>query len=253
MHRFYLPPAQFSASPLTLGGDEFHHLAQVLRTQTGDRLTVFDGRGNEMHCSVVARDQRTVALRPLQRTHTDPLPYSITLAQALPKGSAMDLIVEKATELGARTIQPLFSDRSVVKLSSTEANKKQERWRQISIEACKQCGNNWLPEIAPLKTVADFLRSPVNYDLKLIGSLQPDARPLRQLITESSSHYSPLTPSSTLLLIGPEGDFTPAELAAAKTVGCAPLSLGPLILRSETAAIAALAMLGYELSLTSRK
>lgn len=263
MHRFYLPPEKLAAMPLELGGDEFHHLANVLRAKVGDRITVFDGAGNECLCAVATIQKRSITLSTLQRSNAPPLPYAITLAQALPKGTAMDTIVQKATELGAHAIQPLISDRTVAKLSDAEAKKKRERWRQISIEAAKQCGVNWLPEIMPVRIAAEFLRQPQKFDLKLIGSLQPGAMPLRKILADSlrtegrssptrSTNAPTLSRSdalTALLLIGPEGDFTPSELATAKTAGCLPLSLGPLILRSETAAIAALSVLAYEMNL----
>lgn len=252
MYRFYIPPDQFFANRLILEGNEAHHLLHVLhlaRRKTASGIAVFDGAGNEALCAIETVSRRTVTLRPIQRSRAAPPPYSITLAQALPKSGAMDRIVEKAVELGARGIQPLLSDRSVVRLSAAEGRKKQARWREIAIAACKQCGNNWLPEIAPMLSATDFLRRPLPYSLKLIGSLQPDARPLRQILAELPGFPSSSRPLSALLLIGPEGDFTPAELNAAKNAACVPLSLGPLVLRSETAALAALATLAYELNL----
>jgi 16S rRNA (uracil1498-N3)-methyltransferase len=127
----------------------------------------------------------------------------------------------------------------VVKLD--EDSKKADRWREIALEACKQCGNNWLPEIQSPQKTHDFLSTLPKHDLKLIASLQPDAEPLKKILGESGSL------KSVLILIGPEGDFTPAELGLAKSAGCLPLSLGPLVLRAETAAIYALSILHHEL------
>jgi 16S rRNA (uracil1498-N3)-methyltransferase len=151
----------------------------------------------------------------------------------------MDLIVQKATELGVATIVPLVSDRTLVKLD--EDSKKVERWREIALESCKQCGNNWLPEIQSPQKAHDFLATLPQYDLKLIASLQPGAKPLKKILGDSAK------PSSILILIGPEGDFTPAEISLAKSAGCLPLSLGPLVLRAETAAIYTLSILHHEL------
>jgi 16S rRNA (uracil1498-N3)-methyltransferase len=255
MHRFFRPNLQ---EP-DLTGPEAHHARHVLRLKPGDELTVFDGRGHEARCAIAEISRETVRLKVLTQSSTPALPYRITLAQAIPKKS-MDLIVQKAAELGVAVIVPLLSDRTVVKVH--EDSKRIGRWRDIALDACKQCGNNWLPEIQPPQPIGDFLTSLPVYGLKLVASLQPDAKPLKSILSSTPSlhhsttpllHHSitPLPhhpgPISVLLLIGPEGDFTPAELSLAKSAGCRPLSLGPLVLRAETAAIYALSILHYEL------
>ena len=244
MNRFYVPDLN---QPI-LTGDEARHCTQVLRLQPGDTVTIFDGRGREAHCRIDRCDNgSTVQLAVLQPGSSAPLRTRITLAQAIPKRS-MDLIVQKATELGVSRIVPLISDRTVIQLD--ERSNKIERWRNVSLEACKQCGNNWLPEIpAPVKA-SRFLQDLGPYDLKLIGSLQPDSQPLKTILAAARADGDDSAPArfeSVLVLIGPEGDFTPAELNAAKTAGCHPLSLGPLVLRAETAALYTLSILHHEL------
>jgi 16S rRNA (uracil1498-N3)-methyltransferase len=233
VHRFYLSNFQ---QPL-LDPTQAHHAIRVLRLKVGDTLNVFDGRGHEAQCRVTEFGEDSVRLTILQQSSTPPLPCRITLAQAIPKKN-MDLIVQKATELGVAVIVPLISERTVVQID--DDSKKVPRWRDIALDACKQCGNNWLPEIQAPQKAHDFLSSLVKFDLKLIASLQADSKPLKQLIPGSP-------PCSVLILIGPEGDFTPAELGAAKSAGCLPLSLGPLVLRAETAALYALSILHHEL------
>ncbi len=179
----------------------------------------------------------------LTQTTTPALPFRITLGQAIPKKS-MDLIVQKATELGVASIVPLASERTLVKLD--DDSKKMDRWREIALESCKQCGNNWLPEIQPPQKARAFLEALPKFDLKLIASLQPDAKPLKSILSSTSPLQSSNSPT-LLILIGPEGDFTPAELNLAKSAGCLPLSLGPLVLRAETAAIYTLSILHHEL------
>ena len=224
MHRFFLPNFQ---QP-TLSTEETHHATHVLRVKPGDTVNVFDGRGHEAQARVGEAGKLTI----LQQSTTPPLPCRITLAQAIPKKN-MDLIVQKATELGVAGVVPLISERTLKRPTGTP-----DRWREIALEACKQSGNNYLPEIFPPQAARDFLNAPGAFDLKLIASLQPDAKPLKQILANVSS---------VLILIGPEGDFTPAELAAAKSAGCLPLSLGPLVLRAETAALYALSILHHEL------
>jgi 16S rRNA (uracil1498-N3)-methyltransferase len=237
MHRFYLPNFQ----QLVLSAEESHHATHVLRVKTGDTVNVFDGRGHEAQCRMEVDGKLTI----LTQSSTSPLPCRITLAQAVPKKN-MDSIVQKATELGVAGIVPLISERTVVQLD--EDSKKVDRWREIALEACKQSGNNWLPEIYPPQKARAFLDAPGIFDLKLIASLQPDSKPLKAILREVSGGAGvPACGRSVLILIGPEGDFIPAELAAAKSAGCLPLSLGPLVLRAETAAVYALSILHHEL------
>ena len=221
-----------------LSTEEAHHALHVLRLKVGDTLNVFDGRGHEAQARVAETTKDSLCLTILQHSNTPSLPCRITLAQAIPKKS-MDLIVQKATEFGVASIVPLVSERSVVKLD--EDSKRIDRWREIALEACKQCGNNWLPEIQPPRKTRDFLNSPGQFDLKLIASLQPDSKLLKPILGDAPA------PKSMLILVGPEGDFTPAELGLAKSAGCLPLSLGPLVLRAETAAIYTLSILHHEL------
>jgi len=229
MHRFYLP--NFQQPDLSV--EETHHATHVLRLKPGDTVNVFDGHGHEAQCRFGEAGKLTI----LQQSVTAPLACRVTLVQAVPKKN-MDLIVEKATELGVTTIVPLLSERTIVRLDENAG--KLDRWREIALESCKQCGNNWLPVIEPPRKVPAFLTDTGQFDLKVIASLQPGAQPLKTILGGTR-------PQSVLILIGPEGDFTPAEISSARNAGCLPLSLGPLVLRAETAAIYALSILHHEL------
>src|SRR6266550_1728105 len=144
-------------------------------------------------------------------------------------------------------IAPIISDRTIVQIDSNTAAQKQRKWQQIAIEAGKQCGQNWLPRVHPPKKLAEFFSaSEQPFDLRLIGSLQPDARNLKSILEMYLGQHTD-RPRSVLMLVGPEGDFTPAELALARRHGCEPITLGPIILRVETAAIYCLSILSYEL------
>ena len=233
MHRFYVPNFQ----QLVLPADEAHHCRHVLRLKAGDTVNIFDGQGHEAQCAIATITNQAVQLSLLAQSRTPALRCRITLAQAVPKKS-MDLIVQKATELGVATIVPLLSERTIVRLD--EDAQKLYRWREIALESCKQCGNNWLPVIEPPRKAAEFFTNPGKFDLKLIASLQPGSQPLKQILPAQM-------PASVLILIGPEGDFTPAEISSARNAGCLPLSLGPLVLRAETAAIYTLSILHHEL------
>ena len=241
MHRFYLPPNEWNSASPALDEGESHHVLDVLRFSKGDHVTVFDGEGGEARADIVAVEGEKVGLRIGPKTQSQPLSCAITLAQAIPKGKHMDFIVQKATELGAARIAPLFSDRTVVQLDVKDAEKKRDKWREIAIEACKQCGQNRVPEIATPRTPKAFFDKQEPSELMLIASLQPDARRIKSVLAD----YPP--PRSVCVLVGPEGDFTPAELALAKSKGCRPVTLGPIILRTETAALYCLSVLGHEL------
>src|SRR5439155_9645231 len=265
MHRFYLE--NWNPDALTLRRAEAHHARDVLRMKRGDRAVLFNGRGREITAEIVDLSGDEVHFRRLQETETPPFRCRITLGQAVAKGKNMDLIVQKAVEIGAAEIAPLISERTIVHLEAKEAAQKQAKWHQVAIEAAKQCGQNWLPTVLFPKTPRDFfltveagvspapnpemqlIRLPLprrGLELRLIGSLQSDAVHLKTVLADYEREHD-ARPASVLMCVGPEGDFTPAELNLARSNGCRPITLGPIILRVETAAIYCLSVLSYEL------
>jgi 16S rRNA (uracil1498-N3)-methyltransferase len=247
MHRFYVSPENWDPLGLALRGSEAHHARNVLRMEAGDKLVLFNGSGRELTAEITNVDGDEIRLRKLHESETAPLRCRIVLGQAIPKGKNMDLIVQKAVEIGAAEIVPIISDRTIVHLDSGSASQKQTKWQQIAIEAAKQCGQNWLPRVhAPKKLAEFFSSSDQQFDLRLFGSLQPDAHHLKSILETYAIEHS-VRPRSVLMLVGPEGDFTPAELALARRNSCQPITLGPIILRVETAAMYCLSVLSYEL------
>src|SRR5438552_14679444 len=214
----------------------------------GDKAVIFNGRGREITAEIVDLHAGQVRFRKLHESRTPLLRCHITLGQAIPKGKNMELIVQKAVEIGAAEVAPITSDRTVVQLDSESVAQKQSKWQQIAVEAAKQCGQNWLPRVHPPRKLDEFFSGAVDgaFDLRLIGSLQPDAQNFKKILADYSSEHGN-RPRSALMLIGPEGDFTPAELGLARRHGCQPITLGPIILRVETAAIYCLSILSYDL------
>lgn len=216
-----LPPAQA------------HHLAHVLRLAPGDAVVLFDGRGTAYDAVIAQCARGAVRVRVGERRDEDrESPLSVVLVQAVSSGERMDYTIQKAVELGVAAVQPLLSERCVVRLSGERAAKRVLHWQAVAIAACEQCGRNRVPAVHPLLPLRDWLQQPVAAgELRL--SLAPEAAAgLRQLDRPAGR---------VTVLAGPEGGLTAAELDAAAAAGFRPLRLGPRVLRTETAAVALLA------------
>jgi 16S rRNA (uracil1498-N3)-methyltransferase len=238
-HRFYALKSQISISAITLDGDESHHLSRALRLTKGDHVFVFDGEGNEWECEIVAvgkREANLNILRPLTEEVESPL--RLTLAQALIKGDKFDWVVQKATELGVTRIVPLLTDHSEIRLNKPRAEDKAEgrlqRWRRVSLEAVKQSGRRRLVEITEPTTFPDFCQSNAAHH-NLIFS-ERGGRPLREVAIEL------YRVNQLGLCVGSEGGWSEAELQTAAAHNFIPIHLGARILRTETAATAAVTL-----------
>lgn len=244
--RFYLPPEACTGRVLTLTEREAHHGLRVLRLQRGDADTVLDGAGHEYECEVSEATRGQVLLTVRHKHARPPLPHRLTLLQALPKTKAFEFIVQKATELGASRIVPLLTERVVSQPEATAAAHKLDKWRWIAIDSIKQCGSAWLPAIEAPMPLAALLSRNDSCDLRLVGALHGERRHPRQILAEYRRvHERP--PQSIGIFVGPEGDFTPAEMEAIEQSGARRITLGPQVLRSDTAAIYCLSVLSYEL------
>ena len=241
--RFYLSPPDWTDGELVLTGDEARHCAQVTRHRVGDVIGVFDGCGRLAMGSIttLAKDRVTVAVTEVR---TRPAPVRpITLVQGIVKGDTMDWIIEKAVELGAHQVIPWVAQRSIVRLSETDAARKRDKWQRVALEACKQCGQTWLPQVLAPCGLDSLLAQTAPLGLKLATSLEEQALPLNRILASEP----PGLTGGVALIVGPEGDCTPEEYQKLHTAGWKSWSLGALTLRSETAAICALSILSYEL------
>lgn len=246
--RFYADIALVPGQTLTLPDQAARHV-QVLRLQPGDAITLFNGQGDGKSSSAEGEFEATVTR--MGRSDVDVLvgayqatereaARAIHLAVCMPANDRMDWLIEKATELGAASIQPLMSERSVLRLKSERADKKLAHWRAAASAACEQCGRNRVPLIHEVLTLADWLKqsapeSVAAGGMRLLLSLQPGSRPLAEIVAGSDSN-------AFTFLNGPEGGLSPTEEAAALACGFAPVTLGPRVLRAETAPLACLAL-----------
>ena len=245
-HRFHLPPDECRGPSLRLTGNEAHHAVHVLRLRAREVVTVLDGAGSEFQCEVAETGNGQVELSVIAKRSLPPPTCELTLLQALPKGKLLEFIIQKATELGASRIVPLLSERVIVQLGPSDAARKVEKWQSIAVEAIKQCGTAWLPGIETPVTLEQALARYGDFEVSLIGSLQPDARHPRHYLQAFQREHS-RSPKSIGVWVGPEGDFTPEELQAVQSAGVRPISLGPLVLRADTAALYCLSVLSYEM------
>lgn len=227
---------------MCLSPADSHHLAAVLRRSVGDSVVVCDGRGGEALCRIAGRSGGDcLAVEVLDRRQQAQDMVMLTLVQAIPKTQKMEWIIQKATEIGVWEIMPVMTERGVVRLEGGRAEHRRERWQRIAEEAARQCRTAWVPRVAPIAGMKGVLGG-LRRDLLLIGSLESDAVPLKPFLRSLEGN----PPRTAALLIGPEGDFSPGEMEAAKAAGAVPVSYGPRVLRVETAAIHGLGVLAYE-------
>lgn len=229
--RFYCPGPLRAGAQATLDERAGHHALRVLRLAAGAPVTLFDGNGGEYgaHIAAAGKGGVTVTVGPRREIERES-PLAVVLAQAISAGEKMDFTVQKAVELGVVSIQPLAGARSVVRLDAVRAAKRVAHWQGVVISACEQCGRNRIPPVAPVLPLADWLRRGPPAALRVL--LSPGAgRPLRDVPSPSGA---------VILLAGPEGGLSAEEARAAEAAGFLPARLGPRILRTETAALAAM-------------
>lgn len=238
MHTFYVPASQIDADTATLTGSEQHHLRNVLRTTSGEIVRIIDGQGNVYTAEIP--DTPTNRSSSIARIQTHefqaPLPPTLTLFQGLPKNDKMEMILQKTTELGVTQIVPLHSERALQKPSQN----RYERWHRVVISATKQCKRAWLPELCNPQQFEDSLTQLEKFSFCLLLSPHAEGQHIKTVLREIPN------PNTIALFVGPEGGFSNQEIIAATERGCIPVTLGRNILRTETAAIVAVAVTTYE-------
>ncbi len=238
MHRCFIPPENWTATCIQPPAEERHHLLHVLRLTEGANVLAFDGVRREAETRLERNGPDSLYLRITRMLPPRTRPLSVSLVTAVIKGSRMDTLIEKATELGVARIQPILTTRTVVKVQ--DAAPKRERWRRIAVSAAKQCGTPCLPDIAPILTFDAWLQSaPLQQEPLLLAALDGNPPPIAEVAQEVLANGA----SRISIAIGPEGDFTPQEYAAAREAGTRFVALGPLVLRAETAALYAVSVL----------
>ncbi len=246
MHRCYHPQANWAEQTQLIEGDEAKHALKVMRMRVGDRCEVFDGKGQSAlaHIShVEGSTYMELTVDELQSAEAFKALPHITLALAIPKGSNMDLIAQKAVELGASRIIPLLTERTIVRLKDKEAASKQQKWQRTVLEACKQSGVSLLPVVEAPQSLNALLQRTDMPEHKVCCAILEHSQPMRELLEEKRATGK----RDIIILIGPEGDFSPKEYDAIQAAGYAPMSLGPIILRVETAVFLALSTARYAL------
>jgi len=216
-----------------------------MRKKVGDRIEVFDGEGRFAVALISAMTSNEVVLERQSEGRSERLSPQVEIAVGIPKGKTFDLIIQKAVELGVSRIQPLVTEQGNVRITDKDHASKRDKWQRGALEACKQCGQNHLPEVSLPRELAPWL-SEGRDGAKFVGALQPSARPFRSLLEMSEE------PESLTLLIGPEGDFSTSEYHEISRAGFAPVDLGELVLRTETAVFTMVAAVRYHYQIPAK-
>jgi 16S rRNA (uracil1498-N3)-methyltransferase len=250
--RVYVEAPLETGVRITLEGSAASHVTRVLRLRIGDELALFNGQGGEFAAQIDKVHGATVTVAVGEhRAGERESPLSLTLAQGISRGERMDFVVQKATELGVTQLVPLLTERSVVRLDAQQAHRKVNHWHAIAIAACEQSGRNRLPEVMAPATLRDFLRTGARAPAAAAGDrgTVPAAQPVRLLLSPDGAlgiTDVPRPVASVTVLIGPEGGLAQDEEQAARAAGFTAVRLGPRVLRTETAALAAVTLLQRE-------
>ena len=246
MPRFYVEDCQAAQTGITITGEDVNHIKNVLRLSMGDAITVCDGAGKEYECEIaeISKEYVYATIVDINQNAAE-LPCKITLFQGMPKSDKMEFIIQKAVELGAAQIVPVMMKRTVVKLEDKKKDKKRERYQMIAESAAKQSGRGIIPEVAGFMTFREALQYAESFDFLLVPYESADGIAYAQeMITQAAN----LADGASIgIFIGPEGGFAKEEIDAAKDAGAKIITLGNRILRTETAGLAVLSILMFQM------
>jgi 16S rRNA (uracil1498-N3)-methyltransferase len=245
MRRFFHGKEPDAGGVIVLAGAEAHHAAHVIRLRRGEPAVVLDGRGHEYLCEALSIDRHEVRLQVRESTFHERRPETLRLVQAITRGRSFDSIIQHAVELGCDEIEAMITERVIARPSTDEAAGKRGKWEQAAIEAIKQCGAFWLPRVTGPNSLTSALAKDRETELRLVGALTGERNSIRAAFNRFAGNHARL-PVSVSIWIGPEGDFTPAELDAILGAGVQAVKLGRHTLRAETAALSALSVLNAE-------
>ncbi|KPU44122.1 ribosomal RNA small subunit methyltransferase E [Oxobacter pfennigii] len=242
MHRFFTSEKNISKNKITLYGEDVDHIRKVLRCRAGDAVVISDGRDYEYNCTISSIDKKEVICEINEkRPNVTEAEIKIHLYQGIPKAAKMDLIIQKCTELGVHSITPVNMDRAVVKFDNKENDNKLTRWRRIAEEAAKQSCRGRIPHIFEPMDFDDVLNDIKDYDMAIMPYEREDKLGLKHILNDEKAC------KDIAVIIGPEGGFSDKEVIKANEAGIVTVTLGPRILRTETAGFTCLAILMYEL------
>lgn len=242
MSRFFVPKSAVGGKYIKVGGEEAHHILDVMRLKELDKVITFDGTGKEYVGFIKEARRKDLVIEIVEtRTPLHKEGSKITLIQAITKKDKMDYIVEKATELGVSSVIPVASSRTIPDWDEAKRSANAERWRKIALEASKQCGRSDVPLIGKVVSFGEGIKGSDSYDLAMIAVLNDETVPMKTILSGFKG-------GNVAIAIGPEGDFTSDEVKDAKKANFRPVSLGKLVLKSDTAGLAAIAVLNYEFS-----
>ncbi|MDD2480534.1 MAG: 16S rRNA (uracil(1498)-N(3))-methyltransferase [Lutispora sp.] len=241
MHRFFVSTDNIKKGGIVITGEDVSHISRVLRLKIGDKIILCDGQGNDYYVSIENMDKYAVITRILEKTDSIGEPnINVILFQGIPKGAKMDSIIQKCTEIGVSTIVPVLNERTVVKLSDEkDERKKVERWQRIAEEAAKQSGRGIVPKIEMPKAFEEALTEAIKLDISIIPYELEKRNTLKGYLQGKAI-------KNIGIFIGPEGGYADFEIKSALDIGVTPVTLGPRILRTETAGSSVLSCIMYE-------
>lgn len=247
MQRYFVDPAQFGDHEVTISGDDAGHIARVMRSRAGDQLIVSDGLSREALVEITAISPQEVkaAIVEFIKSMSEPW-FQVTIAQSLPKGDKMESVIQKCTEIGAVAFLPFVSERTVVQYDAKKEEKRTQRWRKIAKEAAEQAHRSIVPVIGSPVSWKQMLDAANSFDFVFICYEKENGTQLRSVLRPYVDTLQPDASSRIMVIVGPEGGFAEFEIEEAEAAGAVSVGLGRRVLRTETAAMAALTCIMYE-------